>query len=129
MHPQNEITRATRLIYRLSDSRGNGPNDWRPLADEARFIAKQMRRGRIPRGHFDPNSIYVGIVELSGLSEVAMREIVNPQKDVILDLRYTDPATGIAGIPWDGLKIGPLSRTSRMGTSEVFKAHCQCRIA
>lgn len=120
------------LNYRFSEGQDDDPNDWRPLADEARFITKPMRRTRIPRDHFDPDSLFVGTIELAGISETAAREIVDPQTDVTLDLTYTDPESGIAGISLNGLKVGALSRVGHAGTSgptEVFQAHCQCRRA
>lgn len=115
MYPRNEIARAASLTYRLSNGRGYDSNTWQPLADKAWFIAKPMRCNKIPRNYFDPDSIYVGTIELSGLIEVAMLELVDPQIDVILDLRYTNPISGATGIPLDELKIGPLIRIKRTG--------------
>lgn len=130
MAQRNQTIFAKDLFYRLSNSRGDTAGGWKPLATEAEIIPGTVRSPRISRGCFDPDSLFAGRIVLSGLSDLAMRELVEPHNSTTLDLMYTDSSSGAEGIIVKELSVGELTHADHIrprGRTEAFQAFCHCR--
>ena len=123
----NQTLHAIDLFYRLSDT-GTCPSaGWQPLADTAVISLLPIHSPKIPKTYFDPDSLCVGRITLSGLSESANSKLVIPKADMTLDLKYTDASTGVAELIRE-VKLGPLAPIDNAALStneDAYQASCQ----